>query len=194
MIKAITIYERGDMSNSVWVWLDLEMTGLDIKTDQILEVSCILTTPALHEFTSKSFSYVVHYDDNVLESMSEWCVTHHAESGLTQAVRESVHSLDSVEKDLIKYIQDHTLPTDMLYLSGNSIHTDRTFVKQYMKRLESVLHYRMVDVTAIAMFCETLGIDRFKKETTHRALDDILGSIAELRYYKAQLKDHKFDY
>ncbi|MCP8351775.1 oligoribonuclease [Candidatus Synchoanobacter obligatus] len=175
------------MTNEVWVWLDLEMTGLNVEVDQILEVSCILTTTDLSVYSGVAFSEVVHYGEDVLEGMSDWCIEHHGNSGLSQAVRESHKSLAEVEKKLIEYIQSQTLPTNVLYLAGNSIHTDRAFVKRYMPGLESILHYRMLDVTAIAMFAYSMGIPAFEKRSSHRALDDIKDSIQELRHYKDRL-------
>lgn len=177
------------MSTAVWVWLDLEMTGLDVNSDQILEVSCILTTPSLREFTTQHYTEVVYYDDSVLDNMSEWCIEHHALSGLTQAVKDSKQDLVAVEKGLLSFIHDHTMPTDTLFLAGSSIHADRTFIKRYLLGFESTLHYRMVDVTAIRMFCETLGIKPYEKVSSHRALDDIRDSIDELRYYKSAIEN-----
>lgn len=181
------------MSNSVWVWLDLEMTGLDVKQDKILEVSCILTTPELHEYTSESFSMVVQQSQEVLDTMSDWCIKQHGESGLTQACLESDLSLEMIEKRLVTFVQAYTLPTDTLFLAGNSIHTDRGFIKEYMTGFESMLHYRMVDVTSVAMVCESMGITQYTKESSHRALDDIRMSIEELRYYVKKLNGNNVE-
>lgn len=172
----------------VWVWLDLEMTGLEPKEDKILEASCILTTKHLREYTTVPFSEVISQPENVLTSMSEWCIEHHGESGLTQACLNSKKDLSIVENELIAYIQEHTLPTDTLYLAGNSIHMDRAFIKEHMKGLDSLLHYRMIDVTSIGIVCSTMGIEPFEKEAPHRALDDIRLSIAELKHYLAGLQ------
>ena len=181
------------MSNAIWVWLDLEMTGLDIKQDKILEVSCILTTPELHGYTNESFSMVVHQNLDVLETMSHWCVEQHGKSGLTQACLDSDVSLEMVEGQLVNYIHAHTLPTDNLFLAGNSIHTDRGFIKEHMKGFESMLHYRMIDVTSVAMVCESMGVSLYKKEAPHRALDDIQMSIEELKYYIKQLSGRSIE-
>ena len=173
--------------SSVWVWCDLEMTGLEPSEDKILEVSCILTTSDLREYTATPFSEVVYQPDSVLNAMSEWCIEHHGNSGLTEACQKSKKSLSEIEAMLIAYIQEHTLPTDILYLAGNSIHMDRAFIKQYMKGLDSLLHYRMIDVTSIGIVCESMGIPRYEKEAPHRALDDIRLSIAELKHYQSGL-------
>ena len=175
------------MSNAIWVWLDLEMTGLDVKQDKILEVSCILTTPELHGYTNESFSMVVHQNLDVLEAMSDWCIEQHGNSGLTQSCLDSDVSLEMVEGQIIRHIQSHTLPTDSLFLAGNSIHTDRSFIKEHMKGFESMLHYRMIDVTSVAMVCGSMGVSLYKKESPHRALDDIKMSIEELKHYIKQL-------
>lgn len=179
--------EHDKSQSSVWVWCDLEMTGLEPLEDEILEVSCILTTSDLREYTTTPFSEVVHQPDAVLHNMSEWCIEHHGNSGLTEACRQSKKPLSEIETQLISYIQEHTLPTDMLYLAGNSIHMDRAFIKQHMKGLDSLLHYRMIDVTSIGIMCEAMGISRYEKEAPHRALDDIRLSIAELKHYQSSL-------
>ena len=172
----------------VWVWLDLEMTGLEPRNDKILEASCILTTKHLREYTTVPFSEVVSQPDSVLESMSEWCIEHHGDSGLTDACRQSRKDISAVENALIAYIQEHTLPTDTLYLAGNSIHMDRAFIKEHMTGLDSLLHYRMIDVTSIGIVCSTMGIEPYAKDAPHRALDDIRLSIAELSYYLSHMR------
>lgn len=174
------------MQDSLWLWCDLEMTGLS-EDDTILEVGAIITTPELQVITAKPFHKVIHHSKNELDQMSEWCIENHQLSGLTDAVLESKDSLSSVEQDLITFIRDNSLETDVIYLAGNSIHTDRAFIKKYMPGVESMLHYRMVDVTSIGMFLETLGIKRYEKASTHRACDDIVESIEELKYYTSKI-------
>lgn len=175
-------------SRDVWVWLDLEMTGLDPQLDQILEVSCILTQPNLIQIGAKPFSEVVHHDNAVLENMSEWCIEHHGESGLTQSVRDSQLTLSEVERQLVQYVNEYTLEEDVLYLAGNSIHTDRQFIKNDMKGFDSLLHYRMIDVTSVGLVAESIGIEPYSKDVPHRALEDIIGSINELKYYISHMR------
>ena len=175
----------GAMNNDVWVWIDLEMTGLEVEHDQIIEVACILTAPDLHPMDPKPFLSVVHQSDEVLKEMSEWCQTHHGSSGLTEEVRNSRKSIAEVELELIQYLDRVIVGDPTLYLSGNSIGTDRTFIKKYMPILESRLHYRMIDVTSVKLVVNAFfpNISVPVKQTSHRAEQDIMDSIEELRYY-----------
>lgn len=175
------------MSSAIWVWLDLEMTGLDPDEDQILEVSCVLTTPDLIQIGSESFSEVAHYSDDVLNNMSEWCIEHHGLSGLTKDVQLSSKSLAEIEMDLVAFLDQYVMEGDLCYLAGNSIHMDRLFIKKHMQIFERMLHYQMIDVTSIAIFLATLGKERYQKDSSHRALDDIRDSINELKHLKEQL-------
>lgn len=175
--------------NELWLWLDLEMTGLDSQ-DTILEIACVITTPDLKIITTKPFHKVIHHTKSALDRMSEWCIENHQKSGLTDAVLSSPDTITSAEKAFIEFIRDHSLATDTLYLAGNSIHTDRAFVKREMPGVESMLHYRMIDVTAISLFLKTMGIENYEKLGSHRACDDILESIEELRHYKKYIKQN----
>lgn len=176
--------------NELWLWLDLEMTGLDSK-DTILEIACVITTPDLNIITSKPFHQIIQHSKTDLDQMSEWCIENHQKSGLTDDVLNSTTSITVAEKAFIEFIKDHSLATDVLYLAGNSIHTDRAFVRKYLPGVESMLHYRMIDVTAIALFLKTLNISGYEKLGSHRACDDIIESIEELRHYKKVLThDH----
>lgn len=175
------------MKNSLWVWCDLEMTGLDQEKDTILEVCCIITTPELNIITPKPFHKVIHHTKTELDQMSDWCIENHQKSGLTDAVLESKDTLPGIEKELIEFIRDHSLETDTLYICGNSIHMDRTFIRRLMPGLDSMLHYRMIDGTAIALFLETMGIEGYDKASSHRACDDVIESIEELKHFKKKL-------
>lgn len=178
------------MNNALWVWLDLEMTGLE-EHDTILEIGCILTNPQLQIVSSKPFHKVIHHTKSQLDQMSEWCINHHQASGLTNDVLMSKDNLASSEKLLIEFIVNHSINSDVIYLAGNSIHTDRVFVRRLMPALESLLHYRMIDVTAISLFLETIDMKGFEKKSSHRACDDIVESIEELRYYKQKILGHQ---
>lgn len=178
------------MDSSLWLWCDLEMTGLSQEEDTILEVCCVITTPDLTIITPKPFHKVVSHKRIVLESMSEWCIENHQKSGLTTDVLKSDEDLPTVEKAFVEFIRDHSMDTDTLYLAGNSIHTDRAFIRRLMPAVESLLHYRMVDVTAIGIFLSTLGIEGYEKASSHRACDDIIESIEELKHYKSKLNEN----
>lgn len=181
-------YKRFEMSENedIWVWLDLEMTGLIPSEDQILEVACVLTN-AKGEKIGDAFSQVVYAPEKRLESMDTVCVDMHKSSGLWGDVIRSKNSIESVESALLSFITNHTAAHQKLFLCGNSIHVDRAFVKQYMRSFDHILHYRMIDVTSIGMFVNATleAMQPFTKAKSHRALDDIEESIAEFKYYQA---------
>lgn len=170
------------------VWIDLEMSGLDVENCQILEIATVVTNSDL-EVVGEGPELVIHQSDDVLEAMDEWNTKHHGESGLTEAVRESKISLSDAEKDTLqfveKYCAENTAP-----LCGNSVWQDRRFLAKYMPRLESYLHYRIIDVSSIKEVVRRwypTDVRPPSKEQSHRALDDILESIEELRYYRREV-------
>jgi len=170
------------------LWVDLEMTGLDEKTDQILEVAAIITDYELNEISRKH--YIVKQPQSVLESMNDWCKKHHGDSGLTALVPNGT-PLGQVESEVVAWINEHfgeKHGKDGAVLSGNSIHNDRRFIEAYMPALSATLHYRMVDVSSYKeVFRERWGI-KFEKKNTHRAIDDLDESIAELKHYLSFVK------
>ena len=170
----------------MWLWLDLEMTGLDDANDVILEVAAIRTDNQL-ACIEGSFEAVVHQNDDVLDRMNEWCQVQHKKSGLIDRVRASGKSIEFVEDELLMWLGE--VEDGSLILCGNSIHTDRLFVRRYMPRLFAKLHYRMIDVSSFKL-CVEAWVTRsfFKgKSSDHRALSDIQASIDELKQYKQLL-------
>lgn len=156
------------------------MTGLDEKTDAILEVAAVITP---FDLTSvEEFHRVVFQTTDVLERMNDWCKKTHGESGLSKAVPEGT-PLQTVEKELLAVLDKHYSATDRIVLAGNSISNDRRFIDQYMPELAKRLHYRMVDVSSFKeMFRERYNVN-FQKGNAHRAVGDIHESIRELAYY-----------
>lgn len=164
------------------------MTGLDAKKDQILEAAVIATDWNFEEYGS--YETVIHQPDEVLEHMDPWCVTQHGASGLTERVKASDVSQEQAEDLLIKFIEEHFEGNDRVLLAGNSIHMDRRFIVQYWPRLDALLHYRMLDVSAWKVVFEgKYRGQRFLKPDTHRALNDIRGSIEELQFYLKKVKN-----
>lgn len=168
------------------LWVDLEMTGLEPKTDRILEVAAIVTDWNFTELAS--FETVVHQPPKVLEGMDEWCKTQHGASGLTERVQESEVSETDAEDLLLDIIEHIYKDDEKVILAGNSIHQDRRFIRKYWPRLEERLHYRMLDVSAWKIVFEGKYRKRFAKPEEHRALGDIRGSIQELQYYLGKVK------
>lgn len=166
------------------VWIDLEMSGLDPDTCRILEIATLVTDHEL-EVIGEGPDLVVHQPDEVLDAMDEWCTKHHGESGLTEQVRRSNISLAQAEAQTLEFLRRHT-KAGKSPLCGNSVWQDRRFISRYMPALDEFLHYRLIDVSTIKELTKRWypSVELPTKKETHRALDDIQESIAELRFYR----------
>jgi oligoribonuclease len=168
------------------VWVDCEMTGLDVEKDVLLEVAVLITDAHLN-VVAEGPEIVLHHPDDVLSGMGAWCREHHGASGLTAAVRASRVGLESCEDRLLDFVSRHT-PKGKCPLAGNSIGQDAKFLSKYMPRLMNQLHYRVVDVSTVKELCRRwypLEMSAAPtKNMSHRALDDIKESIDELRFYR----------
>ncbi len=166
-------------------WLDMEMSGLDINKEVIIEVACIVTDLNFRELDS--FETVVKQPTSFLDNMDAWNKEHHGKSGLTAKVPTGMEP-DFVEAKLVDLINKYfpLSKTDLKkrpILAGNSIMQDRLFIDKYFKELSSRLHYRMVDVSSYkVLMTNKFGIE-YRKQNSHRALDDIRESIGELKFY-----------
>ena len=171
------------------VWMDMEMSGLDPDRDRILEVAVLVTDGDL-EIVAEGPNLIVHQPDEVLNAMDEWNTRHHGQSGLTQRVRESTIDEAQVSAALLEFLSEHTAKKKAP-LAGNSIHQDRRFVARYLPEVEDWLHYRNIDVSTIKELAsrwypkEYAG--RPAKKGSHRAMDDLMESIEELKYYRKAL-------
>ncbi|ORY86947.1 putative oligoribonuclease [Protomyces lactucae-debilis] len=170
------------------LWLDLEMTGLDIYKDQIIEVAALLTDMNLQELPESRCEYILACPDALLDGMDAWCTKTHGESGLTQACRLSNVTLADAEQHLLQRLQQLGCVQGQLFLAGNSIHADRTFLQLQMPRFVQFLHYRQVDVSSLKCLAQSwvpeLESRKPVKQGSHRALGDLLESLEELRYYR----------
>ncbi len=176
------------MAKKLLLWVDLEMTGLDEKTDQILEFAAIITDYELKEVARKH--YVIQHPQSVLDNMNDWCKKHHGESGLTALVPNGT-PLAQAEGELVTWIEEHfgkKQGKDGAVLAGNSIHNDRRFIDAWMPKLAATLHYRMVDVSSFKeVFRERFNV-KYDKKNAHRAIDDLHESIGELTHYLSFVK------
>ena len=169
------------------VWIDLEMTGLDVETESIIEIATIITNSDL-EIIATGPNLAITVSEELLASMDEWNTTHHNASGLVDRIRSEGVTLEDACKQtcefIEKYIEIGTSP-----LCGNSIHNDRVFLAKEMPEVLDLLHYRIIDVSTIKELTKRWNpeIPKFEKKESHRALDDIIESIEELRYYKSNL-------
>lgn len=170
---------NNDLVNRLF-WIDLEMTGLDVEKEVIIEVAAIVTDFDLHELAN--FSAIVKQPQHYLDSMDAWNKAHHTESGLVKLIPNGSEPAE-VEKQLLD-LGNRFFPDDEpIILAGNSIATDRLFINKYLKEFSYRLHYRMLDVTSWkVVFANKYG-KQFKKANKHRAIDDIKESIKEFKYY-----------
>lgn len=169
-----------------FVWIDLEMTGLDPKVDTILEIAAIVTDRDLN-IIAQGPEIVINHPVSILSKMNEWCTTVHTESGLLSRVKNSDTSLLTAEMQILSFLREHCEP-GQAPLGGNSVWMDRVFLMHHMPRLYDFLHYRTIDVSTIKELLKSWYPDelatQYKKNNSHRALEDIKESIDELRYYK----------
>jgi len=173
--------------NDHLVWLDAEMTGLDVEKDVLIEVAALVTDSELNVI-GDGVDVVIHADDAALASMVEVVREMHDKSGLTEAVRASTVTVAEAEQMIMDYVTTYISEPKTAPLCGNSIATDRSFLARYMPRFEQFLHYRMIDVSSIKELCRRWYPRSYfgqpQKGLAHRALADIKESIRELEYYR----------
>lgn len=169
------------------VWVDLEMTGLDPSRHVIVEVAAVVTDADLN-ILGEGIDVVVHASESELEQMDDVVTEMHGSSGLTDAVRSSTTTMAAAEEAVLALIEQHCDPAHPAPLAGNSIATDRSFIRAQMPRLDAALHYRMVDVSTIKELARRweprVYQQQPEKGMAHRALADIIESIRELDYYR----------
>ncbi len=178
------------LSNAVrdeLVWIDCEMTGLDLGSDRLIEIAALVTDAELNVL-GEGIDVVIHADDEALDGMLQVVAQMHSKSGLTEEVRASAVDLAEAEKLVLDYIRTHVKQPNTAPLAGNSIATDRGFIARDMPTLDSYLHYRMIDVSSIKELCRRwyprIYYGQPAKGLAHRALADIHESINELKYYR----------
>ena len=166
-------------------WLDMEMTGLDPERERIIEVAMIITDPDLNVL-AQSEVYAIHQSDEVLGAMDDWNTATHGRTGLTERVRASKHTEAEVEQKLLAFMAEW-VPEKATPMCGNTIHQDRRFMVRYMPALEAYFHYRNLDVSTLKELARRWHPAVAKgvvKRGSHQALDDIMESIEEMRYYR----------
>ena len=169
------------------VWIDCEMTGLDLGKDALIEVAALVTDPDLNVL-GDGVDLVIHADDEALAGMPDVVRDMHEKSGLTEEVRKSAVTLAEAEDRVLEYVTSFVKDPRTAPLCGNSIATDRGFLARDMPRLDAHLHYRMIDVSSIKELCRRwyprVYFGQPAKGLAHRALADIRESIRELEYYR----------
>ncbi|HEY9425236.1 MAG TPA: oligoribonuclease [Microterricola sp.] len=168
------------------VWIDCEMTGLDLEVDELVEIAVVITDYDL-KAVDEGFSIVIKPDDSAMESMNDFVRNMHTTSGLIEEIPGGVSVADA-EYQVLEYVLKHVPTEQKAPLAGNTIGTDRAFLAKFMPRLDAHLHYRNVDVSSIKELSRRwfprVYFNAPKKDGGHRALADILESIRELEYYR----------
>ena len=167
--------------------MDLEMTGLDATADVIVEIATLITDDEL-EIIAEGPDLVIFQPDSMLEHMDPYVRDMHTRSGLLEQIRASATTLEEAGSATLAFLKEHIKEPGTVPLCGNSIGTDRRFLTAYLPEIENFLHYRSIDVSTI----KELGRRWYpadvnaapKKDMGHRALDDIVESLEELRYYR----------
>ncbi len=171
------------------VWIDLELSGLAVERERILEIATLVTDSEL-QVVAEGPELILHQDEAVLAGMDDWNREHHAVSGLTEAVRASQLDEAEAERQVLAFVSAHCGPRSAP-LAGNSVWLDRRFLARWMPRLDAYLHYRIVDVSTVKELARRWYPERFErrpeKRDRHRALDDIRESIAELAWYRREV-------
>ncbi len=175
------------------LWIDLEMTGLDPIQDRILEVGAIVTDWNFKEIAT--YEAAIKVGPRLVEkrmrkgpSAAFWNSVPETRDALIKQNLETGRSGRTVENELLAFLDEHFEKDTPVILAGNSIHMDRRFIEREWNRLDARLHYRMLDVSAWKVVFEGRYKKKFAKREAHRALDDIRGSIEELRYYLTKVK------
>jgi oligoribonuclease len=172
------------------VWIDCEMTGLDLRRDALIEVAVLVTDADLN-LLDAGLDVIIHTSDDLLTSMVAVVRDMHATSGLTDLVRASTVTVGQAEKIVLDYVRTHVPEAGTAPLCGNSIATDRGFLARDMPALDEHLHYRMIDVSSLKELARRWYPRVYwaqpAKGLAHRALADIHESVQELSYYRRTL-------
>jgi oligoribonuclease len=175
------------LNTQAWVWMDLEMTGLDDKSCTIIQIATIITDQYLRELDC--LDIVVWQPESVLSTMSPFVRNMHTENGLLQRVRQSPYDMIEAERKTLDMIAQH-VPFKKGILAGNSIWQDRRFLLRYMPHIENYLHYRMIDVSSLKTIVQSWyppEAQQPHRHAAHTALEDIRQSIEELQFYRRNI-------
>ena len=169
------------------VWIDCEMTGLDPQKHVIVEIAALVTDAELN-ILGDGVDVVVHASEIDLAQMDDVVTEMHNSSGLTEEIRESAVDVHEAERIVLDYIREWVPNARQAPLAGNSIASDRGFIRRYMPELEDFLHYRMIDVSSLKELARRwyprVYFGQPEKGMSHRALADIRESIRELEFYR----------
>lgn len=169
------------------VWIDLEMTGLDLEHESVIEIATVITDSELNILATGP-NLAIKVSQELLDGMDEWNTRHHYGSGLVQRIHDDGVELMEAEKATVKFLNEWIEP-GTAPLCGNSVWNDRQFLAKEMPKVLELLHYRMVDVSTIKELARRWypSAPFYAKKGAHLALDDILESIGELKHFRKEL-------
>jgi len=176
-------------SNQNLIWVDLEMTGLDPEKERIIEIATIITDTNLN-IVAEGPNLIIHQPKELIANMDEWNTNQHGSTGLIKAVHESSVTEQEAEMRTLEFISKF-VGHKRSPMCGNTVSHDRRFLAKYMPGVESYFHYRHIDVSSVKELISRWMNDAqtYDKQGSHRAKDDILESINELKLYKRMLFD-----
>jgi len=181
------VTEPAAVADDRLVWLDLEMTGLDVTRHVIVEIAALVTDSAL-EPLDEGIDVIVHQPADALAEMDDFVRKMHTKSGLLTAIEASPTDLATAGRQVLAYVQQHVAEAGTAPMCGNSIGVDRRFLDAQLPELDRYLNYRSIDVSSFKELCRRWYPELYRKrpakQEVHRALADVLESIAELRYYR----------
>jgi oligoribonuclease len=168
------------------IWVDLEMTGLIVEKDYILEIATVVTDKDLNVL-AEGPNFAIHQPDSVLDAMDEWNTNCHTKTGLVDRVRASNVDESMAQAETIEFLM-HYVPCGKSPICGNTIYQDRKFLARFMPKLELYFHYRNLDVSTLKILAKIwrpdLANQLTKSKSKHSALHDVYDSINELKFYR----------
>lgn len=176
---------------AVLIWMDLEMTGLDVERHVIVEIATLVTDDELN-IIAEGPDLVIYQPDESLVEMDDFVTNMHTSSGLLELMKASTVTIEDALNQTLEFIKLHSPESGKIPLCGNSIRTDRTFLAKYMPEIDNWLHYRCVDVSTVKELVKRWnpGLEHARPKSegvTHRAMDDIRDSVAELKFYRERV-------
>jgi oligoribonuclease len=176
------------LSTLHWIWIDLEMTGLDTQNDEIIEIATVITNTQL-EVIAEGPSIAIQQPQAKLDAMDEWNQRVHGQSGLIERVQQSAYTTEEAEEKTLAFVRQYAAENTSP-MCGNSICQDRRFLHRSMPRLEAYFHYRHLDVSSFKIIAQARNpelLEKLNKEVRHEALQDVYDSIEEMRFYSQHL-------
>ena len=177
------------IDNPNLIWIDCEMTGLDLEQDALVEIAVLVTDSQLN-ILGEGVDLVIKADQAKLDSMSDYVKQMHTDSGLIKEIPNGV-SLSEAEEKILQYLTKYAPEAGKSPLAGNSVGVDRLFINRDLPKVAEYLHYRTIDVSSIKELARRWYPKVYfaapKKDGNHRALGDIQDSIEELEYYRANI-------